>query len=335
MKAQRIILSRTDSIGDVILTLPVAGVLKELDPGNHIIFLGQSYTKEIIAASKNIDEFVDWQEISSLETADQVNAFKELRADIIIHVFPRPEIARLAKKANIKYRYGTTNRLYHWGSCNRLLRLSRKNSDLHESQLNLKLLKPFGAKENYGLYEIPSYYGLGNIPVQPEADKYLHKEKFNLVLHPRSKGSAREWGLDNFSRLLEIIDRDKFNVLITGTQAEGDMIREGLLDKHPFVTDTTGKLSLSGLIDLINRSDGLIAASTGPLHIAAALGKIAIGIYPPIRPMHPGRWAPIGENAHFLVEDISCEDCRKNEDCKCIRNIAPETVYEKLLEVAF
>lgn len=61
-------------------------------------------------------------------------------------------------------------------------------------------------------------------------------------------------------------------------------------------------MNLKQFISFIAAADGLIAASTGPLHIAAALGKVALGIYPPIKPMHPpGRWAPLGKNASYLV----------------------------------
>ncbi|MDP1615244.1 MAG: glycosyl transferase family 9, partial [Methylococcales bacterium] len=54
-----IIISRTDSIGDVILTLPVAAVLKQAFPDMVIGFLGTHYTKPIIDACAHIDVFID------------------------------------------------------------------------------------------------------------------------------------------------------------------------------------------------------------------------------------------------------------------------------------
>jgi ADP-heptose:LPS heptosyltransferase len=45
---KKIVISRTDSIGDVVLTLPLAGILKEKYPKAKIIFLGNTYTKPII-----------------------------------------------------------------------------------------------------------------------------------------------------------------------------------------------------------------------------------------------------------------------------------------------
>ncbi|MDR0603875.1 MAG: hypothetical protein LBG80_06185 [Bacteroidales bacterium] len=92
----------------------------------------------------------------------------------------------------------------------------------------------------------------------------------------------------------------------------------------------SGKLSLQELICLINAADALVACSTGPLHIAAALNKLTIGIYSPIRPMHPGRWAPLGKNVHVLALDKKCNICRKTLDCQCIRSITPQQVINIL-----
>ena len=94
-----------------------------------------------------------------------------------------------------------------------------------------------------------------------------------------------------------------------------------LIAKHPEVINMTGKLSLQQFIAFIDHCDVLIAASTGPLHIASALGKKAIGLFAPMRPIHPGRWKPIGAKANYLVLNKDCNDCRKTMDCHCIREI--------------
>ncbi len=341
MKLKRIIISRTDSIGDVVLSLPLAGYLKKYLPDTHIIFLGASYTRDVVSCSENIDEFICWDDVRKMDEKQQIQAMQALKADLILHVFPKKEIAKLARKAGIALRRGSIGRLYHWGNCNQLVRLSRKNSSLHEAQLNIALVKGLLNTSIPKLEEIPSFYGFNRISVLREDLKNLiDKDKFNLILHPKSKGSAREWGLENYASLLKLIPRDKFKIFITGTKAEGDILREeGFFkildekDEHAVkVLDMTGQMSLQELISFINAIDGLVAASTGPLHIAAALEKITVGIYPPIRPMHPGRWAPLGEKASFLVLDKQCDKCRKNGDCECIRQISPEQVMEKLMK---
>lgn len=325
MMPERIIISRTDSIGDVILTLPMATLLKQLLPGCTVIFLGSSYTKDIVACCPDVDEFYDWK------TAD----LADIKADTIIHVLPRPELAKAARRAKIQNRVGTTNRLYHWWTCNWLIRLSRKNSDLHEAQLNLKLLGFMeGVKKEYSLQEVVGLMNFKSAKASCDAVQYIDNQKFNLILHPKSKGSAREWGLDNFKRLIEILPADSFKIFICGTENEGAMVRDALLSTpRENTVDLTGKLSLADYIAFIDHCDGLVAASTGPLHIAAALGKHALGLYPPIRPMHPGRWACIGKNAKVFVTDRQCDECRKTQDCRCMRMIEPEMLKSYLVNL--
>ena len=331
MKVSTIILSRTDAIGDTVLTLPMAGVLRSLYPDCRILFLGRSYTEAVVAACRHIDAFLNWDEWKALPPAEAARAMAATGADTIIHVFPDKRIASLAKRAGLAQRIATTNRPYHWLTCNRLVRLSRKNSDLHEAQLNLRLLVPLGARQLYSLDEIGGLYGLSRLPPLPESVAALpDPDRFNLVLHPKSRGSAREWGLENFAELIRLLPQDRFKVFISGTAAEGALM-ESLFSEFPFVTDLTGRLSLGELISFISKMDGLVAASTGPLHLAAALGIHALGKYPPIRPMHPGRWGPVGPRAKFFVKNPGCEACRKTADCTCIRGIPPKEIRDYLV----
>lgn len=330
----KVIISRTDAIGDVVLTLPMAGVLRELYPESRIYFLGRSYTREVVEASVYVDEFINWDEYKDLPEAEAVENMKAIGADTIIHVFPNKQIARLSRRAGISQRIGTTNRIYHWLTCNTLVRLSRRHSPYHEAQLNLKLLVPLGAAALYSLDEIGGYYGLTRLaPLAPDIAGRIDPHRFNLVLHPKSRGSAREWGVDNFGELIWLLPKDRFNIFITGTAAEGDLVKP-LLNEHPGVVDLTGRLSLAELMTFLSRVDGLVAASTGPLHLAAALGINALGIYPPIKPMHPGRWAPIGPKAAVFVKSTDCEACRKTGDCVCMRSVQPELLIARLLALS-
>ena len=83
----RIIISRTDSLGDVVLTLPAAGFLKKLYPSVFIYFLGRTYSKPLIQTCENIDAFLNWDEISKLTESEQVKQIQSLHCDTIVHVF--------------------------------------------------------------------------------------------------------------------------------------------------------------------------------------------------------------------------------------------------------
>ncbi len=298
-----IIISRTDSIGDVVLTLPMCGRIKSTWPNCKITFLGRGYTQGIIEACAHVAEFMNWDEMKHQSPAQQLETIEACDADVIIHVFPRKEILWLAKKARIPMRICTGHRLHALTKCNKLVFFSRKNSDLHEAQLNFKLLRPLGISDDVALSEIPGLYGFkATSPIPAFAVSLLkqHSTKRNIILHPLSKGSAAEWSLTHYAELIEQLPADRFHVYITGTAEEGERVRGSISLNHPHVTDLTGKLTLSELISFIGACDTLVAASTGPLHIASASGIHAIGLFSPKRPIHPGRWSPIGIKARVI-----------------------------------
>ena len=333
MKLKRIILSRTDSIGDVVLTLPLAGAIKKYFPQAEIIFFGSTYTRDVISSCVHVNEFLNYDEFKLLDASGKKKFLQLARADAIIHVFPRRDIATSAAAAKIPNRIGTSHRMYHWLTCNRLISLGRKNSGLHEAQLNLSLLKKIGIGETFSLQQIPSLYGFsrfGNLP--PALGEILSPGKKNVILHPASQSSAREWTQENFLRLIWLLDESRFNIIITGTEKDLSACDEWIKKIPAHVHNLMGKMQLAELISFIAASDALVAASTGPLHLAAAAGKKAIGIFAPIRPMHPGRWAPLGEHAIALCVSKTCSDCARDEtQCHCINEIKPEQVLAELI----
>lgn len=329
---KHIIISRTDSIGDVILTIPLCGILKKEFPHLKITFIGKTYTQSIIKKSSNIDHFCNYDDIKRMSLCQATGYIKDLNADAIVHVFPNKKLALISKKARIKYRVGTRNRFYHLLTCNIRPSLSRKKSDLHEAQLNIKLLEKFINIENINLSNIPDYYGLKlNYLNNKFNNTIILNNKFNLILHPGSKGSAREWGINNYAKLIQLIDKEKFNIYISGTSNERKSFKKDLIEPfNDFVIDICDKFNLNDFIDFISQCDGLLACSTGPLHIAAATGINALGIYSPMRPIHPGRWKPIGNNTHVFVKNKSCNNCRDTKQCECIQSITPEEIIQKL-----
>ena len=289
----KILVSRTDSIGDVILTLPLCGWIKQNIEGASVHFLCQKLTSEIVSRSKFVDEVHIWD-----------GALPDV--DAIIHVFPNKEIAKSAKKNGIAIRVGTSHRLFHLTTCNRLVHFTRIHSPLHESQLNFKLLKGLGHEIIPSLEEIASYVGWPNKPA--EKTSYLSNERFNLIFHIKSRGSAKEWKAENFLQLAERLS-SHFQIILTGTQPERELIEKEIpgIFELDHVTDTTGRLSLKELINLIGQCDGLLACSTGPLHIAGVSGIKCLGLFPQKKPMHAGRWQPLGSQSNIIEETTESE----------------------------
>jgi heptosyltransferase-3 len=329
----KVLLSRTDNIGDVIFTLPMAGLIKQYYPHWKIYFLGKEYTRAIVECSTFIDAFYNEDEII------------EKNFDIIIHVFPNKKIANFAKKVGINLRVGTNRRLFHFFNCNKLVNLTRKNSELHEAQLNFKLLSPLNIFTNIPLEQIPNFYGFTKVTeCKSEFLNLIDTNKFNLILHPKSKGSAREWSAENYIELCKILPKEQFKIFISGTQEEKKEIEDKILKHVPEATSLVGKMSLNEFISFIQKCDGLVACSTGPLHIASALGIHALGLYPPLKNMLPSRWGPLGHKADCVVGTSSknqppsqsnlctVKKCNKSSVCICLNGISPLAIKEKIMK---
>lgn len=324
---ENIILSRSDSIGDIVLAMPVAGLLKKHFPDIRIALLGRSYTKDITLACEHIDYFIDYEDFISKEVL-----IDGKKPQVIIHLITNSATAYRAKQIGIPVRIGTCTRLYHWFTCNRLVLLMRKKSPLHEAQLNLKLLKPLKISKPVSLTEIVNYFGLTRLQnLSPDYQTLIDPEKYNLIIHPKSRGNAREWPLEHFVSLINMLDEKQYKVFLSGVESELPYI-QAIADKvKRNVTILAGKINLAQFISFINQSDAVVANSTGPVHVAAALGKDVIGIYPPLKPKDPGRWGPIGPNAHVMVLQKDCRDCQHtNDQCACIHAILPLEIKYKL-----
>lgn len=332
----KIILNRTDSIGDAIFTLPMAKLLRHKYKNAHIIYLGRKYVADIVAAAPDINEFVDWGTLENLPETELIEHFKKLKADVIIHICPQKQVAQIAKKAKIPYRIGTNRRSFHWWTCNSWVSLTRRRTFLHEAQLNLKLLKPLGIKVLPSILELVALTDLVPKTTVIPDENLIHKQKFNLVIHPGSNGSARDWPLAYFKKLLQDLSPEHFNILVTGSAAEAEKFGSYLFESqevisHTHIHNVMGKFSLAELLSFIGGCDGLVSNSTGPLHMAAALGKYSLGLYPPRHTKHPRRWGPIGLRAETLVHDKKdCYDCDRPDDCPCMAAVTVESVKTRI-----
>src|SRR5690554_555941 len=297
-----VVISRTDSIGDVILTLPMCAWIKEQFPTAKIVFFSKSYTREVLRCYPYIDEVVCFDEWSDHNFEQQKQMLMELNVHAFVHVFPNKGLAKLAKAAKIPYRIGTSHRLFHLLTCNIRPNFTRKNSDFHEAQLNFELLKTFGLQQ---LPKIESLITLleGFAPkaqLNSFLEEVLSTSRKKVVLHTKSQGSAIEWPLEKYIELSEQLVKENYVVYFSGTEKEGLQFRKELPNDSNII-DISGKSSLGELIAFISKCDVLVACSTGPLHIAAVLGIKAIGLYTDLRPMHTGRWAPLGKQSIALT----------------------------------
>ena len=329
VRLERLLICRTDNIGDVVLTLPLAGYLKSRFPALRIDMLCRPYAAAVVRHCRFVDRVIAPEAGDDLQ---QVLAQGDY--DTVIFAFPDRRLARAAKQARIRNRVGTGHRLFHLFTCNKLAFFSRARSPLHEAQLNFALLRPLGIDVQPSLQELPAYYGL-SAPRNEAVPALRERGGACFILHPKSNGNGREWPLGHYTRLARDLSAyPDIHLWVTGSAAEGQLLQAQApeLLALPNVTNLCGKFDLDGLVALIGAADGLVASGTGPLHIAAALGRPTLGLFPPLRPIDPARWGALGSQARNLCRPQACAVCPGATDCACMGALTPDMVRRVLLE---
>jgi len=329
---RRFLIVRTDRIGDVILTLPMARVLKRRDPGAHVAMLIHSYTAGLVGSDPDIDQVI------SLDTHSPslTNLVAELRRsnfDVVFHTHPRPRLALATALAGIPVRVGTGYRSYSM-LFNRRVYEHRKDAARHELEYNLNLLGAIGIEAESddvrprldidSRQEEKARAALAAAGVPPGA-------KF-VILHPGSGGSARDWSPERFGELATMLaGTDGFTVVVTGGPGEDAIVRRVLSGCPPAVRPMVGALDILGYAALAKMASLFVANSTGPIHIAAAVGTPVIGLYPQIRPLSAARWGPYTDRKAIFTPRGFPEDCNRcsgaaGDPCPCMDSITPDEV---------
>ena len=311
-KIQRVLLCRTDAIGDVVLTLPVAGWLKSVNPELEVHMLVRSYAAPVAQAAKHVDQVLIWDR-------DHLPNLSDFDAAIL--GFPDADVAKVLKKSGVPIRVGTGRRWPFRRWVNVRNHSSRKSSGHHESWHGLELafsLHPAPGFNRWGEQVSSNRRDWANwgslvpddwasaVRKAPERASWILPDAKCVILHPGSRGSANNWPLEHYFKLREKLLDAGFRVIWTGSEAEGQQVRsERAWNPANQEVDTMGQLNLSELMSLMTQCNGMVASSTGPLHLAARLGVPCVGLYDSKPPFWPERWAPIGDHVKCLSGSAS------------------------------
>lgn len=332
-KPENILIVRTDKIGDVVLTLPLADIIKKHYPDAKVTFLVKNYTYKLTALNSKIDDIIILPEKDNKPDYKKLTwILKEKKFDIAVTVYPRPGLVLSLYRAGIPVRIGTGYRWYSFLFTKKIYE-HRKYGTRHELELNVELLREIGINEN------PSP-GSVHFSIHPKTesltkvDKIFAEKNINtsfpaVIIHPGSHGSAIDWPEEYFGQLTGILARDlDVNIIVTGSLNEFELCEKISTGERTY--NLAGLFTLDELAALIEKTDLLVANSTGPIHIAAALGKPVIGFYPRIPAASAVRWAPYTNKKIIFEPEKECNNCTRNEceQTNCMSTIKPEKVAQ-------
>jgi ADP-heptose:LPS heptosyltransferase len=330
----KVLIARTDRLGDLVLSLPVYAYVKSRHPGWTVHALVAPAAVPLVENDPHVDaiwsgggEAVGREDLAELEARLAAEKF-----DAAVLLLYRRELASLLRRIGVPRRIGPLSKWSSFYLLNRGVWQARSRSGRHEWAYNLQLAEKLAGKG--GSWTEPR---LHLDPAQRALSRSFRRE-FRIAdervvfVHPGSGGSALDWEPGSFGAVASLLaEEPRVRVFVTGSHH--DRLTIDGLARHlaAEVEVIAERYPLREFLGVLAAGDLMIAPSTGPLHMAAALGLATVGLFAPAPTMSPRRWGNLGRAARSLVPPVTCPARRvcTGEACplyNCLRGIGVEQV---------
>ncbi|GAB3134497.1 glycosyltransferase family 9 protein [Microbispora hainanensis] len=132
-----------------------------------------------------------------------------------------------------------------------------------------------------------------------------------VVVHPGTTAPARAWPAERWAEAVEALLAAGERVVVTGSPGERALtaLVSGSALGSGSAIDLGGATTFAELAAVLTGASAMVAANTGPAHLAAAAGTPVVSLFAPVVPA--ARWAPYGVPTVVLGDqDAPCRESR-------------------------
>ncbi len=154
-----------------------------------------------------------------------------------------------------------------------------------------------------------------------------------VVLCPGARWDNKVWPLNSFVELSRKLLHQHPDVKLVVLGGREDVARGQILHgvDPDRVLDLTGCTSLTEMVEWIRLAEVTVTNDTGPMHVAAALGKPVVAFFGPTSPERTG---PYGQIDQVLRTELPCTPCLQRrchfeESMACLHRITPDHALAK------
>lgn len=301
----RIMVVRLGAMGDVIHALPAVASLKHSFPGSHLTWLVEAQWAPLLERNPYVDRIAilerrnpgawmrNWRQLRT-ERFDFAVDFQGLVKSALAASLSRPERIFGFHQSQVRERPAA---LFY---SNRTVARSA-----HVVDRNLELAADAGAASILRTFPLPDGTPEGDLPDTPF-----------VLASPLAGWRAKQWPAAHYAALGTRLQRESgITLVLNGPPASG-------------LPSCTG---LAGLIYASRRAAAVVGVDSGPLHLAAALGKPGVAIF---GPTDPDRNGPYGGTIRVLrARRAATTYHRASEIDPSMHSVSPDEVFETLRQV--
>lgn len=158
-----------------------------------------------------------------------------------------------------------------------------------------------------------------------------------IALQPGARWANKRWPVEHFVELVRRLaaKHEDARFAILGSESEhplGKIIAQAAPDR---CVDLTGRTSLPEMIEWVRFCEVLVTNDTGPMHVAAALGRTVVALFGPTEPRRTG---PYGQVDRVVRHSLPCVPCMKSccsyvQPMECLRAIRPDVVADRVSQM--
>ncbi len=279
--SSRILAVRLGAMGDIIHTLPAVAWLKQSHPGSHVTWLVETQWAPLLEGNPYVDRVVPMRRKSFADLVATRRDLRQVHYDLAVDFQGLLKSALAASAANPGRIYG-----FHQSQVReRMAALFYSHKTMahaaHIVDRNMELAAACGGpggEHAHRFFPLPPGHAEGDLPTGDF-----------VLASPLAGWKSKQWPLEHY-RALAVLLRDQLGISLVLNGPPGANFAEA----EPA---TPHHSSLAGLIHATRRAAAVVGVDSGPLHLAAALGKPGVAIF---GPTDPARNGPYGQSLQVL-----------------------------------
>jgi len=299
-KQLRILVTRIDRIGDVVLSTPIPREIKKAHPDSYVAVIVKKYTKDIYLNNPYVDEIIVFDEEDDSKSKTFWQLVREIRKLKFTHAFmllPNERLNWILFFSGIPNRIGVGHKLYQFLSFSKYVDRKKYIPLRHEADYCLDMVRKIGIEPHSMEPEI--FLSKDETLKKDEIKKKLAPNEELLVgINTTSGKSSANLNVVEYRKLIvRLSEESNIRVIVTDDNPP-DEIKNIKGVAYPNI-DLTLRESIIDFSTL----DVLISASTGPMHICAALKVPTISMFCPLPACSSKLWGPLGNKSEIILPE--------------------------------
>jgi lipopolysaccharide heptosyltransferase II len=322
LNPKKILLIRTDRIGELILTTPAINSVRSAFPEAEISLIVSASSFEAVEGMRSVDTVLAVDPVSEFSsirgTFKFILSLRKQDFDMAVIFNPSKFMNLSVFLAGIPVRVGYDRKLGFL--LNRRIADRKYLCEKHEVDYNLDLIKSVGVNpsgQNLSFVVLPANEETAEAIARGAG--LLSGEKF-IAVHAATSNPEKVWPADRFAAFCNMAEaRLGVKVVLVGGKDE-ERISQEVKDKAGIsFCDLTGKLKLKEFAALLKKAALLVSCDSGPVHVSAAVGTPVVALFGESRPGGSSRrWGPYGAG-HTVVGKPAVVDISVGEVFEAVK----------------